>query len=180
MIVSSPAILVTGFGPFMDVSQNPSGRMARQLDGRRVVGHTVIGRSLPVAYRRGLPQMLSYSRVISPVLVLGLGVHRRPGVCVETVGRNRVGPSPDVDGHIPESLGSGPTAHSVSIDSEALAKSLGGEVSEDAGSYLCNAWLYTALVNLSVPTVFVHIPPTFDDSTALLGALALLVHQVVR
>lgn len=172
-----PAILVTGFGPFLDVGDNPSGRMARQLDGRRVVGHTVIGRSLPVSYARGLPLMVAQARAISPRLVVGMGVHRGPGVRVECVARNHVGPTPDVDGACPESLGSGPAELTVGLKVESLIRALGGVLSTDAGAYLCNAWLYTALHELKVPSVFIHIPPDFDDSTALLNGLAALVAQ---
>jgi pyrrolidone-carboxylate peptidase len=49
----------------------------------------------------------------------------------------------------------------------------------DAGQYLCNAWLYTALRDVQAPSIFIHIPPDFDDSTSLLDGLAVLVEQVI-
>jgi pyroglutamyl-peptidase len=174
-----PAVLVTGFGPFLDVGSNPSGRMARLMDGRRVLGHTVIGRSLPVSYARGLPLMVAQARAISPRLVVGMGVHRGPGVLIECVGRNRAGPTPDVDGMCPDSLGAGPAELPVDLNAERLARALGGVLSMDAGQYLCNAWLYTALRDVQAPSIFIHIPPDFDDSTSLLDGLAVLVEQVI-
>ncbi len=172
-----PTILVTGFGPFLDVDDNPSSRMARLLDGRRVMGHTVIGRSLPVSYARSLPLMVAQAHAISPRLVVGLGVCRGAGVRIECVARNRVGSRPDVDGACPESLGAGPEELTVGLNPDSLIGSLGGVLSTDAGEYLCNAWLYTALNELTVPSVFIHIPSEFDDSPMLLNGLAALVAQ---
>ncbi|HKX45494.1 MAG TPA: pyrrolidone-carboxylate peptidase, partial [Planctomycetota bacterium] len=42
--------LVTGFGPFLDVDDNPSGAVARALDGARVGPFEVVGRELPVLF----------------------------------------------------------------------------------------------------------------------------------
>jgi pyrrolidone-carboxylate peptidase len=83
----------------------------------------------------------------------------------------------DVDGVCPESLGAGPAELKVGLKTEPIARALGAVVSMDAGAYLCNAWLYTALNELEVPSIFIHIPPDFDDSAALLNGLAALVGQ---
>jgi pyrrolidone-carboxylate peptidase len=79
----------------------------------------------------------------------------------------------------PESLGEGPEELTVGVQTESLARILGGVESTDAGAYLCNAWLYTALRELEVPSVFIHIPPDFGDCAALLNGLAALVAQVL-
>ena len=50
----------------------------------------------------------------------------------------------------------------------AFAGALGGVVSEDAGRYVCNAWLYRTVCALGseIPVLFLHIPPAgFADQT---------------
>ena len=147
------AVLVTGFGPFGAVEHNPSGALAREVDGASVAGCSVRGLELPVSYRRA--PALTREAARGCRLVVGLGVAvQREGVQVELVGRRHC-ERPDVDGEEPGLVG--PERLEVSVDAAAFAEALGGTLSEDAGSYVCNAWLYTALRDLSVPAVFVHI-----------------------
>jgi pyrrolidone-carboxylate peptidase len=47
-----PVALVTGFGPFLDVVDNPSGALARALDGSRIGPWRVVGMELPVSTAR--------------------------------------------------------------------------------------------------------------------------------
>lgn len=169
---SRAVVLVTGFGPFLQVNDNPSGRLAQVLNGRRAGGHTVVGRALPVSYGPGLARALALTRRLAPRLVIGLGVHRGDGVQVERVGYNRTGDRPDVDGVCPADLGPGPDALVTPLDVEHLARCLGASVSSDAGQYLCNAWLYTVLRDASCPGVFIHIPPGFNDDQRVVDGLS--------
>jgi pyroglutamyl-peptidase len=43
------SVLVTGFGPYGDQTNNPSQLLARALNGRRFAGESVTGVVLPVA-----------------------------------------------------------------------------------------------------------------------------------
>lgn len=163
-------ILLTGFGPFLDVADNPAARVVRALDGRRLAGETVIGRVLPVSYRRGPAETVAVARRLEPRLVLGLGVARSRGrVTVERVGRPDVGAAPDVDGERPARLGAGLVRATVDVD--RLAAALGAEVSDDAGDYVCNAWLYRVASTLDVPVGFVHVPVRGLDPDRLARAL---------
>ena len=67
-------VLVTGFGPFPGVSDNPTARLVRALDGLQIGRATVIGRVLPVSYRRGPEQAVRLARDHRAVLVVGTGV----------------------------------------------------------------------------------------------------------
>lgn len=83
---------------------------------------------------------------------------------------------PDVDGVCVADLEpDGPALRRASIDCERFAAALDAEVSEDAGAYVCNAWLYQALGHLDLPTGFLHIPPAGMDAARLLRGLAALV-----
>lgn len=164
-------ILVTGFGPFLDVSDNASGRLVQALDGRRVAGHTIVSRILAVSYARGPAEAVAVAKVLQPHFVLGFGVHRKGHCAVETVGHNHVGSSEDVDGEPPEDLGPGPKTLMSMVNTALLADCLGAQVSESAGSYVCNAWLYTLLRDCPSPAVFVHIPRTYTDIQGMLTGL---------
>jgi len=168
-------VVVTGFGPFEGVDDNPSGALARAIDGRRAAGETVVGRVLPVSFHRGPEQTLEIAHLLQPRLVLGLGVAmQRTRVQVEWVARCEVGDRPDVDGERPESL-DGPAEVRSTLDVRALARAMGVGTSGDAGAYVCNAWLYRVASGLDVPVGFVHLPPEGLDPERLLAGLAALL-----
>jgi len=155
-------ILVTGFGPFGAIVDNPSGRLARAVHGARVSGETIVGLTLPVAYDRGLALALRYGRAADCRAVIGFGVAAtRSGVAVERVARNRLGQTPDVDGRTPALVEpDGPDVVPASAEPSALAAALGVGLSDDAGAYVCNAWLYRITRGLpGTPVAFVHVPP---------------------
>lgn len=161
--------LVTGFGPFLDVVDNPSGRLAEAVNGLHLApGVEVHGLRLPVSYARAPALTLEAVARLEPRLVIGLGVAMgRPGVCVEALGRRRpLSGSPDSDGVILEDLEvDGPEVVGATAPAQALAQALGAVVSDDAGGYVCNAWLYRVLRGLEIlpparrpAAIFVHLP----------------------
>jgi len=172
-----PTLLITGFDAFLDVRDNPSGVLARRVNGRRVQHHTVIGQVLPVSYIEGLSMLGELVDRVRPALAIGVGVHRGDGVQVETCGRNRCSTTPDVHGVSPADLGEGPPSMDVALPVDAFVKALRATVSRDAGSYLCNAWLYTMLRDAPCPSLFVHIPARGVDPERFLTAVDALVRS---
>lgn len=168
-------VLVTGFGPFPGISDNPTARLARQLDGMRIGRATVIGRVLPVSYLRGPEEAVRLARAHGAGLVLGTGVAAsRSMVCVERVGvRVEVG-QPDVDGGTDTGL-AGEERVRASVDTDALAAALGAVQSEDAGRYVCNAWLHHVVRALDVPVGFVHVPSSGIPIDRMVAGLRVLV-----
>jgi pyroglutamyl-peptidase len=165
-------ILVTGFGPFGAVVDNPSGRLARAVDGATVAGQSVVGRTLPVSWYRGPAETIAWARQLRPTLVLGFGVATsRNGVDVESIGcPGGDGETPDADGVIRDVEEGAPRA--ASIDVRRLAIALDARISLDAGRYLCNGWLYQVLGALpDTPVGFVHVPPQGLDPDRLLHAI---------
>ena len=169
-------ILVTGFGPFLDVDDNPSAALARAGDGRHVREVPIVGRVLPVSYRRGPAAAIALAESLAPRFILGFGVARaRSGVTVERFGRRALGGTPDVDGDAPPALDGGPEIVGATLDAARVAALLGGGLSDDAGGYVCNAWAFEVPRRCACPAVFVHIPPAGLAPEALLGALAVLL-----
>ncbi len=150
-------ILVTGFGPFLNVTDNPSAALARALDGRSAAGHTLRAAVLPVHWSDGPRDALRAARAVHADLVIGLGVARgRRGLWIErTAVPHREGP--DVEGVEGATLPAWTGTRHATIDPELLARHLEARVSDDAGRYLCNAWLYEVPHALGVPGVFIHL-----------------------
>lgn len=169
-------VLVLGFGPFGEVHDNPSARLAEAVDGSRVLGRTVRGLVLPVSYARAPALALGWAEALGAALVVATGVATQRGrVEVERLARPPGADAPlDVDGR-PPAVGAG-SARASPLDVAGLARVLDGGVSEDAGRYVCNA-LYHALLSApgAPPAVFVHLPKAGLAPGALLGALAWLL-----
>jgi pyrrolidone-carboxylate peptidase len=167
--------LVTGFGSFLDVADNPSERLARAVDGAQVAGVPVVGRVLPVTYL-GAPRLaLELADGLGARGIVGLGVARgRVGVWVEAVGRRRCVALPDNAGSVLEELGEGPDEVAATLNPDNLAALLGAAVSRDAGGYVCNAWAWWVPQYAKVPAAFVHLPAEGMEADRLLQALAAL------
>ncbi len=178
-------VLVLGFGPFMDIVDNPSAAVARAVHGRSVRGRPVVGVEMPVSYQRGPQLTVDLVARHDPALVLGIGVAANRGVVtVERWGR-RVGPvgAADVDGarwelSVDESASD--AVLPATIDVDAFAAALGARVSDDAGTYVCNAWLYRVRQRLgdTPPVGFVHLPTAGLDPDLLLAGLSALLAPV--
>lgn len=172
-------VLVTGFGSFPGVDENPTEALARAVDGTELDGARVYGRVLPVSFARGPDEAIEAARALDAGLVIGLGVAvDRPSVCVERVGRMCVARSADVDGSLEAGL-MGPELVWSTVDVAALCGALGAVPSEDAGAYVCNAWLYRVTEALApVPVGFVHVPTEGLAPGRLCAALQALVRGI--
>jgi pyroglutamyl-peptidase len=172
-----PTVLVTGFGPFLDVDNNPSGLLARQVDGRRVGPWRVVGLELPVSTARAPALTLMAAHEHGAAAIVGLGLaQRRDRVCVEAMAWPDLDPSlRDIDGVAGARL-PGPASIEARFPCATVAVPLAAVVSRDPGRYVCDAWLYTVCRDgpPGVAVGFVHIPATGLCVERLLLALAVL------
>lgn len=177
-MTDGPVVAVLGFGPFLDVHDNPARRLALAVDGRQAGPLRIRGEAMPVSYQRSVDQALRL--LLQPGLVglLGVGVAR--GRCqaeVERVASNRV-LGDDVDGACPHQIAAYGPEQLVSGDAPALADALAVSLSDDAGRYVCNGWLYGLLWRIqqrSGPAprlAFLHIPAEGFPPDRLVAGLA--------
>src|SRR5512137_1654618 len=83
-------ILLTGYNPYRNAPDyNPTGVLARELNGRRVGGARIVGRQIPVAVEDAGPQLRRLLDRVDPDAALAMGVAPgRPVMSVERVAVN--------------------------------------------------------------------------------------------
>lgn len=162
-------LLITGFGPFPGVPDNPSGRLARRLAAmphlRRILGQAPD--CLVLETRWGaLDTHLAPALARKPDAVLMIGVAaRRTRVCVEVRAFNRISRLfPDAGGQVGQRLAFEPggpawrrSSAAVGVRIALRRAGLDAAASRDAGRYLCNGSYFRVLAE-GCPAVFLHIP----------------------
>lgn len=158
-------IILTGFGPFGDISSNPTEKLINSLKDE-LQDKLYQLYVLPVSY--DFCSSWSEEHISdSTSLIIHFGVSAKSNVIqLERTGKNIIGSSADVNGKAPQRkiLESGPEEIQSKLDLESVQKELGEkgfncEVSDNAGDYLCNFILYKSLMIAPEKSLFVHVPP---------------------
>ena len=166
-----PTILLTGFEPFDGESVNPSWTIASALDGESIAGARVAAVRLPTEFRGSLRVLRAALRRHPPMLAIALGqAGGRAALSVERVAINVD------DARIPDNAGArpvdvpvvrgGPAAYFSTLPVKAIvaalrARGIPAEVSQTAGTFVCNHVFYAlqhALAGSRVRSGFVHVP----------------------
>ncbi len=190
LCMTLPFVLVTGFGPFGEVRENPSGLIAEALGGLQLPDVRVAVRTLPVTFAdapTALRDFVNSMESDQPCALLSLGVHPKAGFRLERLAKARP-TSAKADTMGAASPVCNPTGielrpREASFDLEAFQKMLpdcGVQLSSDAGGYVCD-WVYQHLLahgeRLAVPALFLHVPPV--EFTPIAEQIA-FVQEVVR
>jgi pyroglutamyl-peptidase len=155
----SERTLVTGFGPFMEVKENPSSKVAEEL-GRPY--HV-----LEVTYD-AVEDFIFHLDPDSFDRLLLIGVApSRAHISAELFARNTYGGAPDMRGETrsgpiqqEQPLLLGTTLFGEDALSEILVHNSRMRLSLNAGTYLCNFAYYKALSTFPSKQIgFLHIPP---------------------
>ena len=166
-------LLLTGFDAFDGDAVNPSGEVAKQLDGR-VIGDCVV-RSVILPVQHEAARAAVAPRLAAPglVAVVHLGLAGgRARVSLERTAVNVMDYSrPDAHGQVLSDVPcveGGPAAYFSTLPLRAMLAAVTAEgipamISNTAGTYLCNDVSYTTLHalarrRLSIPTGFIHLP----------------------
>src|SRR6478736_1441394 len=172
--VGQPRSLVTGFDPFGGQPVNPSWLAVQALHGRELDGHRIVAAQLPTAFgrsRHALEELLGQHR---PALVVCTGqAGGRAAISLERVAINVN------DARIPDNTGAqpidtpvvadGPAAYFTGLPIKAmlaamLAAGIRAEVSQTAGTFVCNHVFYGLMHTLADPRWsgtrggLVHVP----------------------
>ncbi len=174
-------ILVTGFEPFGGEQTNPSWEVASALP-KAIAGRKLVCERIPVSFRHGPAAVLGAIQRENPSVVLCLGqAGGRAKVTPEFVGINYADARiPDNDGEQPQGmrLSTGaPDAYFSTLPVRAMAQAMveagvPASVSYSAGTYVCNAVLFSVLHALAASKStarvgFVHIPNSPEQACRL-------------
>jgi pyroglutamyl-peptidase len=173
--MTSMRVLLTGFEPYGGRSLNPAFETMRALDGRAIGGAEVVGRALPVSLKQLRQTLARHIEEVGPQAVIALGLWPgEPMIRLERIGINVA------DFEIADNEGARPGDSMVAadgspakvttlplraIEAAILAAGIPVRISSTAGTFLCNACLYTLLDLLeerggrrNVPAGFIHVP----------------------
>jgi pyroglutamyl-peptidase len=177
-------IVLTGFEPFGTFPSNPSGEVAKALDGRAFGAEVVRGAVLPVHHADAA---LAVARLVEdsvPRAIVHLGLAGgRARIALERVAVNVM------DFEIADNAGyratgepcvpGGPVAYFSTLPLAAMLAALVADgvpayLSNTAGTYLCNQTMYTTRHlleerRLAIPAGFIHLP----QSAAMVAASGL-------
>lgn len=189
-----PTVLVTGFEPFDGQSSNPSWEAAQALQGKRIAGHRVVARRLPVAFGASSKALRNVLREVRPALVVCLGLAGgRESISLERVAINvddaRIA---DAQGRQPVDqavVADGPAAYFTTLPIKSMLAGMRGagfpvEVSQTAGTYVCNHVFYSLMHALrrssKTRAGFIHVPYSTEQAALIAGAPGLALETLVE
>lgn len=192
----SDTVLLTGYEPYGGRGLNPAHETMKALDGRVIEGLKVKGRGLPVSLSEIKVRLPALIDELKPAVIVSLGLW--PGeatIRLERMGVNVVDYEiPDNDGSLIRDDAVSANAQTArlstlplrAIESALLKEGIPARISPSAGTFLCNACLFTTLDHLAaidpaLPAGFIHIPYVPEQVAAMLGEMreeaALEFHQ---
>ena len=192
--MSQPRTLLTGFTPFGNEDINPSWEAVRALDGKHIAGHRVVPRLLPTAFADSQRELALAIDEVQPTLLLGVGqAGGRSRLSIERIAINvqdariadNAGAQP-IDVAIVED---GPAAYFSTLPIKAmlkalLAEGLPAEVSNTAGTFVCNhvayLMLHLAEQHRGLRAGFIHIPYLPSQAARFANAPSMSKDDVVR
>ncbi|MDQ0178412.1 pyroglutamyl-peptidase I [Bacillus chungangensis] len=169
-------LLLTGFEPFLDYPVNPTEKIVQALDGTKRNHINIVGKILTVDFQQSGRQLLKYFREEKPDAVISLGLaggrykitpERIAINCNDGAGDNR-GNKPQgekIDENGPDGLFS--TLPIREITAKLQEAGYPAEISNTAGTYLCNNIMYQMLNEIrksskQIPSGFIHIPASHE------------------
>ncbi|WP_404330015.1 pyroglutamyl-peptidase I [Mesobacillus maritimus] len=169
-------LLLTGFEPFLDFTINPTMRIVEDLNGMEIGGYKVHGEILTVNFRESGKQLIEHLEKIQPDAVISLGLAggrykitpERIAINVNDGDRDNFGNAP-VDEVIQSEGADGylSTLPVRSMINRLQEQGLPAEISNTAGTYLCNHVMYQGLhyakmQGKKTPSGFIHIPASHE------------------
>ena len=189
-----PRILLTGFTPFGNETVNPSWEAVRALDGKHIGGHLVVARLLPTVFADSQRELALAVDEVDPAILLGVGqAGGRSRISLERVAINvqdaRIADNAGAQPIDEAIVSDGPAAYFSTLPIKAmlkalLAEGLPAEVSNTAGTFVCNHVAYLML-HLAGKLAgrragFIHIPYLPSQAARFPNTPSMSQEDVVR
>jgi pyroglutamyl-peptidase len=171
--MTSPRVLLTGFGPFPGVADNPSGRLVESLATRSAFfGCAVQGTVLPTEWKTVSTLAPRLHRDLQPRVTIHFGVSAcSKALRIERSAHNAVDGREDACGTqlLACTISDGGAERlDTRLPVKALAAHLrakghAARLSSSCGRYLCNYVYYHSLTRTALEggdALFIHVPPT--------------------
>lgn len=165
-----PVVLLSGFGPFQDTTENPSIEAIRDLDQQMISGLDVRVIEIPVLWEVAWELLEEEIERLNPTYVIATGQASGSAMRYEEIARN-VQYGTDNDGvrrSGTEVVSGGPDTYVTTLPIKDIMhtvnqEGIATEKSSDAGSYLCNDIFYHVMhytdENSFISSAgFVHVP----------------------
>ena len=187
-------ILVTAFDPFGGESVNPAQQAVERLAD--IIGDAKINKLIiPTVFGKAAENVIAQMDLLRPDAVICVGqAGGRKAVTPERVAINVM------DANIKDNIGQqpvdepivadGPAAYFSTLPVKAMVQAirdagLPGEVSNSAGTFVCNSLLYSVLHHaaLHMPetrAVFVHVPYIPEQAAGKDGVASMPLDDIVR
>ncbi len=180
-------ILISGFSSFLDNEVNPTEEIIKLLP-KSIYGNELIKVVLPVVYRKCFDELLPYIKEYKPKYIINLGLAGgRKAISFERVAINIDSTtSKDNEGNIPVDKTielDGKNAYFSTLPFRKMienlkVKKIPAEVSNSAGTYVCNNLMYNVLRyiddnNLDIKAGFIHVPFMSEQVDNEVGSIPL-------
>ncbi len=164
-------ILLTGFGPFGKVQENPSEQVVRQLDSVDIDGVELKTLILSVSFQDAIAEMHRCLRTDGPFdYVLSLGVAtKRTYISLERRALNKKHDTSNLDTSDSSVVENAPDCYFTTLPISRLKRCISNatevpiRMSDNAGSFVCNALFFATLHEIAISQLatkcgFIHIP----------------------
>lgn len=169
-------LLLTGFEPFMKFTVNPTMKIVEDLNGETIGDYEVIGKIMSVDFNSSGKQLLAHIEEIQPDAVISLGLAGgRYKITPERIAINFKDGDADNEGNTPIDeviVENSEPAYLSTLPIRAMVnklqeKGFPAEVSNTAGTYLCNNVMYEGLhyakkQKRPILAGFIHIPASHE------------------
>ncbi|WP_096552271.1 pyroglutamyl-peptidase I [Ureibacillus thermosphaericus] len=167
-------LFLTGFEPFLDYHVNPTWDIVEKLNGTVIGDYKIVSKGLKVDFKDGIEEFKQALEDIKPDMIISLGIAAgRHKVTPERIAINIKDGDADNQGYQPidELIDEeGPDAYLTNLPIRAMVNRLlnegyPAEISNSAGTYLCNNVMYEGLKYATKHNIlagFIHIPMNFE------------------
>lgn len=169
-------LLLTGFEPFLHYTVNPTMRIVEELDGKVIGGYQIVSKVMRVDFKSSGTQLINLLEEIQPDVHISLGLAAgRYKITPERIAINIKDGDSDNEGNKPEDeliQESGEPGYLSTLPIRKMVNKLieiglPAEISNSAGTYLCNNVMYEGLHyakanNSKLLSGFIHIPASHE------------------
>lgn len=173
-------LLLTGYEPFLKFKTNPTQAAVESLEGKIIGDYKIIGRVYPVAFKEINSLIEQDIEAVEPDAVLSLGLASGiSSVHLERIAINTIDGREDNTGFKPNGEkiyengadGLFSKLPLKQLETALLNENIPVNISNSAGTYLCNNLMYSELYylqqkKLDIPAGFVHVPPSHEIGIA--------------